>query len=1454
MALTEQELQTMGQTSPQDAVQETPQKTQQEVPVVQSSTQIPNTFSIDGGRRQINLSALLAVAGKQNNIDKFVNSQARFKGRRQEIEQEIYTLLDELDSGKIKSRSAGKAYSVTQDVADPTGKKFDPRGLSLAYLDWIIDSLPQNFYVQQPQPEKPKPLPKYDINSFKNAFEFAYGISAEGPEQNRQWHLRDYDETNKVFTGQTQRLNQMRNLLNNLLTNYGGGKYDFSETGFRDEKTYKEQINKAITEIDKILDPNKVKEGEAPGDIEALIHLLTPLAGNYFTNPALLFAMPAPTEEKQETPSEAAARVAKEKKELRAAAEQYANNMMEAYGNDEIDAFMKTLTSAVLPHKNTKVSIQLPADYVVGDYDSQKRAYHTEGNYGNTKTNLEQNTKKIISQLQRMLKSDFADTKASWLNNDHLASFLRYYFTKNDTLKYLNKGKTWKNDEYGHWLWSEELCNPELGLFWIYNPANGQFMTASVNSGPEEAKALVRKHHSDKKRKGYYDDHISKNSKKRNGGTINNLRALRNGGIVKLETGNTISTFSNKDWREARAKDPMIRDTVGVQIADGVALVADLASLGLSFTNATGYGAIASGVTGAAGSLISFGSDWARDGLQWSDARKLGINLGLDVLGMIPGAGTGVKARKLAKVLPYFIGALGLSNLSSEGRKVVHKLEQNDWNFGVLDASDYLNLAQSIAVLIPGGQRVFENVVGAKYLNKIDTDPLKAAQKVDKARKSNDEAKKALDVLTKKQKTGGLNAEELAQKANLEKQISNYNKAFPGKATQHGSERIGWVNGTKNQDLSDDGVEAFEAIFGYKPLETVEEVVSTATKPKKKLGILETRKLRDNLTKKAGGDWSDVVELWEKKQGSLEDLDNIVTSISSKEGTYGAAFQKVKELLNDNKVPEYIVSTLIQSNRSGGKLEQLKKLKKGGIFKATLGANTDDWVYSEEWLDANTPGWRDHLTLTDGKLNVLMQDDGTVADIDWFTNNKFTFQPSEGGYQVSRPLDEPVIEAKRTTPTTTTKDVKTEGDGGDEGEGTDGFEEGLKTMRGIFRNPMTSEDDVLGGNKFKKVSPMWDVGQLANTIAGINKLKKQQIQNVRDNIYLPSNQVIQKPIFRSGFGEAQEYERQQELNYNMMSQNQTTDAATNKMAMLAAMSQNNNLAIERNALINKITDQSAQDIYEANLKQDALNYETAQERQKNLLAANKAIGDFESSAISGISDAVNKAFVQGKLNQQQRVTDYNAALKGVLDSTNATQYSESLRQLADERDALIAAANGDATKIEEAKKAYNDALARLQKQQEQRSLMQQAQLYPGIKIPGQTGVDTNVDPSVFTNPNPAPAVSPTSTETSTGTGTGTTDPVTSTVISDNTGAYEGLLAKGDYMEDILSGYAAQHNPYNYDYYAWYLKNGGKVDKKEVENMRFLSKQLESQARSREKGLDRLSKVTYKAILKSLGLK
>ena len=54
---------------------------------------------------------------------------------------------------------------------------------------------------------------------------------------------------------------------------------------------------------------------------------------------------------------------------------------------------------------------------------------------------------------------------------------------------------------------------------------------------------------------------------------------------------------------------------------------------------------------GIGSSLTTFGADWAEDGLDWDDFKNLGANLGLDVLGLIPGGGAASKGVKIAKTL-----------------------------------------------------------------------------------------------------------------------------------------------------------------------------------------------------------------------------------------------------------------------------------------------------------------------------------------------------------------------------------------------------------------------------------------------------------------------------------------------------------------------------------------------------------------------------------------------------------------------------------------------------------------------------------------------------------------------------------------------------------------------------------------------------------------------------------
>lgn len=76
-----------------------------------------------------------------------------------------------------------------------------------------------------------------------------------------------------------------------------------------------------------------------------------------------------------------------------------------------------------------------------------------------------------------------------------------------------------------------------------------------------------------------------------------------------------------------------------------------LDTAGAAATFIPGYGNVAGAVTGLMGSIARFASDAKRDGLDWGDARRLLTNIGLDVLTLIPGAGTAAKAAKIGKAV-----------------------------------------------------------------------------------------------------------------------------------------------------------------------------------------------------------------------------------------------------------------------------------------------------------------------------------------------------------------------------------------------------------------------------------------------------------------------------------------------------------------------------------------------------------------------------------------------------------------------------------------------------------------------------------------------------------------------------------------------------------------------------------------------------------------------------------
>jgi hypothetical protein len=128
------------------------------------------------------------------------------------------------------------------------------------------------------------------------------------------------------------------------------------------------------------------------------------------------------------------------------------------------------------------------------------------------------------------------------------------------------------------------------------------------------------------------------------------------------------------------------------------------------------------GVVGYAGTLANFGADWGQDGLDWGDAGRLAMNLGLDTVGLIPGLGAAAKGSKVVKNLikwtPRLLSAAAAINYTGPGIESAKKLATNPKDLSV---DDYRNLAELIKVVVGGGKGVKRQIQSRQLRNAAAT-------------------------------------------------------------------------------------------------------------------------------------------------------------------------------------------------------------------------------------------------------------------------------------------------------------------------------------------------------------------------------------------------------------------------------------------------------------------------------------------------------------------------------------------------------------------------------------------------------------------------------------------------------------------------------------------------------------------------------------------------------------
>ena len=165
------------------------------------------------------------------------------------------------------------------------------------------------------------------------------------------------------------------------------------------------------------------------------------------------------------------------------------------------------------------------------------------------------------------------------------------------------------------------------------------------------------------------------------------------------------------EQKAARERKPAETGFTGVDIARLGAIGADITSM------LPGLGGV-----GIAGTLANFGADIADDGLDSGDWGRLAGNIGLDLVGFIPGLGAAAKgSRVLKNVVKWAPRLLSIATAGNYGTAGIQSLQKAISTPKDLTVDDYRNIAEVIKVAIGGGRGIKRGIQSHNLKNAAKT-------------------------------------------------------------------------------------------------------------------------------------------------------------------------------------------------------------------------------------------------------------------------------------------------------------------------------------------------------------------------------------------------------------------------------------------------------------------------------------------------------------------------------------------------------------------------------------------------------------------------------------------------------------------------------------------------------------------------------------------------------------
>ena len=644
------------------------------------------------GNRDIDLDVLIKGANK--NIDQYLQSKNWSRKKKQAFMDAYSDIMNSLNSGAIAQRGVDRKYTdTTGRIQNSQGRGFDAYGEAAHFLDTIVDIVPDY------QKEEPKEKTKYDASGLMNTFRNKF-FGGSDPDA-IIWQGRDTKDESTGKYGTTNRAAAFAQMLDDYAASLADSDYDYEGSAFKDKDDLVARLQAASAQLkDGTFDNN---------DYSALTALGIP-----GETARALFSIDALQEAGTEGDKTS------DDPELAAAEEGLAKAQQNEERQQKIDEWKKLQERQRLseeltrkwydPAKNFQDQvIQLPAVTLNVDKWNKSLGDKATANwyykrFQNLFTQYDPYTHQGMMINNHTRDKDGNYTPVSYLQ--HIAN----------NLSYLNQMGLLKDSGIDGYKYYPDTIDEKTGTVVLYNPSTNTYMKRAVfrvpalrdlllNQNADNDNPFVMKHGGVVAFQfGGQTDY---------GTAFENYVNLRNSQKKAAEDDKIKerAKSSGRDEKTQKARDTKLSDKGldSIDVARISSAVLDLGSIGTSFIPVAGT--VASGVTGLASTFTNFGADWAEDGLDSQDWKNFATNLGLDLVGLLPGVGAAGKAGKIAKTLgktlPKVIGLLSTMSVVQQSPEILESFKKlTTGDFKNITTGDLQNIGTGLAAIAAGSRSI----------------------------------------------------------------------------------------------------------------------------------------------------------------------------------------------------------------------------------------------------------------------------------------------------------------------------------------------------------------------------------------------------------------------------------------------------------------------------------------------------------------------------------------------------------------------------------------------------------------------------------------------------------------------------------------------------------------------------------------------------------------------------